>query len=136
MLHAQVGAARDEGTTPAHRIKIGNEPDIYTHIRQASLYQHYFPSGVGDHYPFDETAKRNPKAVLDIFKAAFKLRNRYISAYNDDGDLIRVTGYLVKKSDVLAFSKGEQVSYDTVQYALNPLHDYGVLERKVEDVQN
>lgn len=136
MLHAQVGAARDEGTTPAHRIKIGNEPDIYTHIRQASLYQHYFPSGVGDHYPFDETAKRNPKAVLDIFKAAFKLRNRYVSAYNDDGDLIRVTGYLVKKSDVLAFSKGEQVSYDTVQYALNPLHDYGVLQRKVEDVQN
>lgn len=134
MLHAQVGAARDEGTTPAHRIKIGNEPDIYTHIRQAALYQHYFPSGVGDHFPFDETAKRNPKAVLDIFKAAFKLKNRYVSAYNDDGDLIRVTGYLVKKSDVLAFSKGEQVSYDTVQYALNPLHEYGVLERKVEEV--
>src|SRR5699024_1513214 len=97
--------------------------------------QPYFPSGVGDHYPFDETAKRNPKAVLDIFKGAFQLDNRYVSAYNDDGDLIRVTGYLVKKSDVEAFREGKQVSYDTVQYAQDPLGDYGILKRQVEGVK-
>jgi len=135
MLHAQVGAANDEGTTAAHRIQIGKEPDLYTHLRQSALFQPYFPSGVGDHYPFDETAKRNPKAVLDIFKGAFQLDNRYVSAYNDDGDLIRVTGYLVKKSDVEAFREGKQVSYDTVQYAQDPLGDYGILKRQVEGVK-
>ncbi|MCD1147936.1 YjjI family glycine radical enzyme [Peptoniphilus sp. KCTC 25270] len=134
MLHAQVGAAGDTGTTAAHRIQIGSEPDLYTHLRQTASFQPYFPSGVGDHFPFDETAKRNPKAVVDIFKGAFQLNNRYLSSYNDDGDLIRVTGYLVKKSDVEAFGRGEQVSYDTVQYALDPLTKYGILERKVEEV--
>ncbi|MDO5037366.1 MAG: YjjI family glycine radical enzyme [Tissierellia bacterium] len=134
LLHAQVGAAGDQGTTPAHRIQIGQEPDLYSHIRQASLFQPYFPSGCGDHFPFDETAKNNPGAVLDVFKGAFQLGNRYVSAYNDDGDLIRVTGYLVKKSDVEAFNRGDQVSYDTVQYAKDPLLDYGVLKRKVEGV--
>lgn len=135
MLHAQVGAAGDVGTTAAHRIQIGKEPDLYTHLRQTAMFQPYFPSGCGDHFPFDETAKRNPKAVLDIFKGGFKLNNRYLSSYNDDGDLIRVTGYLVKKSDVEAFRQGKQVSYDTVQYALDPLTKYGILERKVEDVK-
>lgn len=134
MLHAQVGAANDEGTTAAHRIPIGQEPDLYTHIRQAAKFQKYFPSGVGDHFPFDETAKRNPKAVLDVFKGGFKLGNRYLSAYNDDGDLIRVTGYLVKKSDVEAFKAGKQVTYDTAQYAADPLTKYGILDRKVEGV--
>lgn len=134
MLHAQVGAAGDEGTTAAHRIPIGREPDLYTHLRQAAKFQRYFPSGVGDHFPFDETAKRNPKAVLDVFKGGFRLGNRYLSAYNDDGDLIRVTGYLVKKSDVEAFHNGKQVTYDTAQYAADPLKKYGILERKVETV--
>lgn len=134
MLHAQVGAANDEGTTAAHRIPIGQEPDLYTHIRQAAKFQKYFPSGVGDHFPFDETAERNPKAVLDVFKGGFKLGNRYLSAYNDDGDLIRVTGYLVKKSDVEAFKAGKQVTYDTAQYAADPLTKYGILDRKVEGV--
>lgn len=134
MLHAQVGAANDLGTTAAHRIPIGQEPDLYNHLRQAAKFQKYFPSGVGDHFPFDETAKRNPKAVLDVFKGGFKLGNRYLSAYNDDGDLIRVTGYLVKKSDVEAFKAGKQVTYDTAQYAADPLTKYGILDRKVEGV--
>ncbi|MDD7363478.1 MAG: YjjI family glycine radical enzyme [Peptoniphilus sp.] len=134
MLHAQVGAANDEGTTAAHRIPIGHEPDLYTHLRQAAKFQKYFPSGVGDHFPFDSTAKRNPKAVLDIFKGGFRLGNRYLSAYNEDGDLIRVTGYLVKKSDVEAFNSGKQVTYDTAQYAADPLTKYGILDRKVEGV--
>lgn len=134
MLHAQVGAAGDLGTTAAHRIQIGKEPDLYTHLRQAAKFQKYFPSGVGDHYPFDSTAKKNPGAVLDIFKGAFRLGNRYVSAYNEDGDLIRVTGYLVKKSDVEAFRRGEAVHYDTVQFALDPLTEYGVNKRQVEGV--
>ncbi|WMM24780.1 YjjI family glycine radical enzyme [Tissierella sp. MB52-C2] len=134
MLHAQVGAANDKGTTAGTRIQIGKEPDIYQHIRTAARLQQYFPSGTGDHFPFESTAEKNPKAILDIFRGAFKLNMRYISCYKEDGDLIRVTGYLVKKSDLEKFNRGEQVSYDTVQYAQDPLNEYGILERKVQNV--
>lgn len=134
MLHAQVGAANDLGTTAGTRVQIGKEPDLYTHIRTAARLQKYFPSGTGDHFPFESTAEKNPEAILDIFKGAFKLNMRYISCYKEDGDLIRVTGYLVKKSDLEKFNRGEQISYDTVQYAKDPLEEYKILERKVQNV--
>ncbi len=135
MLHAQVGAANDQGTTPGARIKIGTEPQMYDHIRHSAKFHKYFPSGIGDHFPFETTAKKNPGAVLSIFKAGFKLGMRYISSYGSDSDLIRVTGYLVKKSDVEKFNNDEQVHYDTVQYAQDALNEYGVLDRKVRNAR-
>lgn len=134
MLHSQVGAQDDDGNSAGVRIQIGKEVPMYAHIRHAALYHKYFPSGIGDHFPFDETAEKNPAAVLDIFKAAFNLNMRYISCYGDSGDLIRVTGYLVKKSDMQKFIDGERVSYDTVQYARDAFEKYHLLERKVRDV--
>lgn len=136
MLHSQVGAANDEGTTAGVRIAIGKEPSLYDHLKQAGMFHKYFPSGIGDHFPFDHTAKENPQAVLDIFNGGFSCGMRYISAYPEDGDLIRVTGYLVKKSDLEKFNKGQQVSYDTIQYAQQPLNEYGILNRKVRSVNN
>lgn len=134
MLHSQVGAQDDCGDSAGVRIQIGKEVPMYDHIRHSGLFHKYFPSGIGDHFPFDETAQKNPSAVLDIFKAAFNLQMRYISCYGDSGDLIRVTGYLVKKSDMQKFIDGEQVSYDTVQYAREAFEKYHLLERKVRDV--
>ena len=134
MLHSQVGAANDEGTTAGVRIKITREPSMYDHIGCAAKFHKYFPSGVGDHFPFEETAKKNPKAVVDIFKAAFDMGMRYISSYGSNSDLIRVTGYLVKKSDIEKFKNNEQVSYDTVQYAQDAFDKYDLLERKVRNV--
>ncbi len=131
ILHSQVGAAGDEGTTAGMRIAIGEEIPLYDHLRQAGMFHKYFPSGIGDHFPFDHTANENPQAVLDVFNGGFASGMRYISAYSEDGDLIRVTGYLVKKSDLEKFNKGEQVSYDTIQYAQEPLNNYGILNRKV-----
>ena len=49
--------------------------------------------------------------------------------------MIRVTGYLVKKSDMQKFIDGETVSYDTVQYAREAFEKYHLLERKVRDVK-
>lgn len=135
MLHSQVGAQDDDGDSAGVRIKIGKEISMYDHIRHSGLFHKYFPSGIGDHFPFDETAIKNPSAVLDIFKAAFNLNMRYISCYGDSGDLIRVTGYLVKKSDMQKFIEGESVSYDTVQYAKEAFEKYHLLERKVRDVR-
>lgn len=134
MLHAQVGAANDEDTTPGMRIAIGQEIPLYDHLKQAGMFHKYFPSGIGDHFPFDHTANENPQAIVDIFNGGFASGMRYISAYPQDGDIIRVTGYLVKKSDLEKFNNGKQVSYDTIQYAQTPLNDYKIFERKVRDV--
>lgn len=134
MLHSQVGAAEDDNTSAGVRIQIGREPEIYDHILHAGKLHKYFPSGVGDHFPFEETAKRNPRAIVDLFKGAFQSNMRYISSYADSGDLIRVTGYLVKKSDIEKYNEQKQISYDTVQYAQDAYNDYGLLDRKVRNV--
>jgi len=136
ILHSQVGAANDEDTTAGTRIAIGEEIPLYDHLKQAGMFHKYFPSGTGDHFPFDHTAIENPQAVLDIFNGGFDSGMRYISAYPEDGDLIRVTGYLVKKSDLEKFNNGEQVSYDTIQYAQEPLNNYGILNRKVRNTND
>ena len=134
MLHAQVGAEHDEGTSPGARIAIGSEIELYDHVRQAGLYHPYFTSGVGDIFPFDETALNNPKAVLDVFKGAFQSNMRYISTYLNDGDLIRVTGFLVKKSEVFAHEAGAQVINETAGGSVDSLRNKGILDRKVRSL--
>ncbi len=134
VLHAQVGAANDENTSPGARIAIGKEIPLYDHIRQAGLFQHFFPSGVGDIFPFDQTAVNNPAAVLDIFKGAFNSGVKYLSTYQSDGDLIRVTGYLVKRSDIEKIKNGEAVINGSVDTALDPIENRGIYDRKVRSL--
>lgn len=134
MLHAQVGLA-ETGISPGVRIPIGREIPLYDHLRQAGLYHKYFPTGVGDIFPFEVTAKRNPKAVLDIFKGAFKVGMRYISTYAEDSDLIRVTGYLVKKSEVMAVNEGGKNAINDMSFtAYETLKQARILERKVRSI--
>ncbi len=134
MLHAQVGAAGDEGTSPGARIAIGEELPLYDHLRQAGLYHKYFPTGVGDIFPFDTTYSKNPAAILDVFKGAFKVGIRYISTYSSDSELVRVTGYLVKKSDIQAYAEGKQVINETVRGSYNAKEYDGTLRRKVRSI--
>ena len=95
-LHAQVGVSDDVGITPGGRIPIGDEKEILTHIRNFARVHRHCAAGCGEIFPFDETAKRNPLAILDIIKGAFSIGARYISFYSSDADVVRITGYLVK----------------------------------------
>jgi len=135
MLHAQVGTDADSGISPGTRIAIGSELPLYDHIRHAALFHKYFPSGTGDIFPFDSTAAKNPEAVLDIFKGAFDSGMRYISTYSSDSDVIRITGYLVKRSDMDALEKGEAVLNDTVVLGLTSRQKSKIEERKVRKVE-
>ncbi|MBQ6334653.1 MAG: YjjI family glycine radical enzyme [Erysipelotrichaceae bacterium] len=114
VMHSQVGADGDEGNSAGTRIAYGDEPQLYEHLRNCGLYHRFFPSGVGDIFPFDETAFRNLDALLDIFKGGFKVGVKYMSTYLGSGDLIRVTGYLVKRSEVEKLKKGEVVANDSI----------------------
>ncbi|MCL2368464.1 MAG: YjjI family glycine radical enzyme, partial [Oscillospiraceae bacterium] len=64
-LHAQVGTG-DPGVSAGTRITVGEEPPLPKHLQLTARMQKDFPCGTGDLFPFDETAKGNPQAVLDI----------------------------------------------------------------------
>lgn len=131
LLHAQVGIDSDAGISPGCRIPIGEEPELYQHIMQSAKFHKFFPSGIGDIFPFDETTKKNPEFILDIIKGAFNADTRYFSLYCSDCDVIRITGYLVKKSEMERLNKGEQVLRDTTVLGLGAVKNQKVLERKV-----
>lgn len=108
-LHAQVGIDSDGlDDAPGCRIPIGFEPDLYSHLKLESKLHKYFPAGVGDIFKFDQTWLNSKEAILDIIKGSFESGMRYFTAYNEDNDVVRVTGYLVKKSEIDKLSKGMQ----------------------------
>ncbi|MCG8572188.1 MAG: YjjI family glycine radical enzyme [Spirochaetes bacterium] len=131
LLHAQVGIDTDNGISPGCRIPIGEEPQIWEHLQQAALFHPFFPSGIGDIFCFDQMSKKNPKAILDIIKGAFGEGMRYLSLYAADSDVIRITGYLVKKSEIEKLQKGEAVLRDTTALGLGNVEHARTLERKV-----
>ena len=113
LLHAQVGIDTDNGESPGCRIPVGEEPEIFEHIVKSAPFHGYFPSGIGDIFVFDETYKKNPRAILDIIKGGFKENLRFFSLYGSECDVVRVTGYLVKKSEMEKLERGEAVLRDT-----------------------
>ncbi len=116
LLHAQVGIETDLGITPGVRIPVGDEPDsIYDHLRHSARFHRFFPTGCSDIFAFDKTGLENPAAMLDIVKGAFKLGQKYIAFYGKDSDLVRVTGYLVKRSEMEKWDEGKAVLQNTTQ---------------------
>jgi hypothetical protein len=132
LLHAQVGLASDKNVTPGTRIPIGEEPDeMIDHLKVLERFHHYFPSGTGDIFPIDMTVHKNHEYLLDIIKGAFKDGIRYLSFYASDSDVIRITGYLVKKSEIEKLENGENVMQDTTALGMGAKHNGHILERKV-----
>ena len=56
---------------------------------------------------------------------------RYLSFYSSDSDVIRVTGYLVKRSELEKLAGGEAVLQDTTALGLGAARSGHILERKV-----
>ncbi len=133
-LHAQVGIDADIGISPGARIPIGEEIYLYDHIRHAGRFHQYFTSGVGDIFPFDKTAKSNPQAIVDIINGAFASGMRYFSTYCDDCDVVRITGYLVKRSDMDNLAKGTAIPQANTRWGLGSRDNNRSLERKVRNL--
>ncbi len=132
LLHAQVGLADDVQTSPGTRIPIGEEPaELIDHLKVLEKFHKYFPSGTGDIFPIDLTVHNNPQYVLDIVKGSFKEGIRYLSFYRSDSDVIRVTGYLVKRSEMEKLDRGEAVLQNTTGLGLGASKNCKILERKV-----
>lgn len=133
-LHAQVGIAEDFLISPGVRLAIGDELPLHEHLLHCSQFHPYFKSGVGDIFPFDETAKRNPDAIVDLIKGGFKQGMRYFSTYGSDADVIRITGYLVKKSDIEKLDAGIAVQQANATWGLGEVKNSRILERKIRSL--
>lgn len=132
LLHAQVGIAQDVGVTPGCRIPIGEEPEeLRDQLSHCARFHGYFPSGIGDIFPIDTTVHKNPEFIVDIVRGAFVQGCRYLSFYAADSDVIRITGYLVKKSEIDKLEAGENVLLDTTALGMGAKHNGKILERKV-----
>lgn len=132
LLHAQVGIDTDVKSSPGCRIPIGEEPDeLVDHLLHCARFHKYFPSGIGDIFPVEVTVEKNPDFLLDVIKGAFQKDVRYLSFYGSDSDVIRVTGYLVKKSELEKLKAGNNVLQDTTHLGLGAATNSHILERKV-----
>lgn len=134
LLHAQVGVDSDSQCSPGVRIAIGDEPELYDHLRHCGRYEKYFVSGAGDIFPFESTAARNPESVLDVIKGGFAAGMRYFSTYSSDSDVIRITGYLVKRSDMEKYDSGKAVQHDTVALGANSMRLRHFDDRKLRSL--
>jgi YjjI family glycine radical enzyme len=131
LMHAQVGIDDDQGVSPGCRIPIGEEPDLPEHLLRSAPFHKFFPSGIGDVFAFEPTLKANPRALLDIAKGALASGLRYFSAYANDADVVRITGYLVKRSEIEKLRRGEQSLQDTTALGRNAVNNLGVLDRRL-----
>ena len=85
-----------------------------------------------DIFTFDDTYKKNPQAILDIIKGAFNSTDlRFISVYSEDCDVVRVTGYLVKKSEIAKLENGEAVLADTTVLGMGARDNAKAFDRKL-----
>jgi len=133
-LHAQVGAFindEDYRNTPGHRIKIGQEPDLADHMNHSAKFQEFFKAGTGDIFSFDQTYENKPEAIVDVIKGLIELDYRFFTTYMDNQDLVRVTGYLAKRSEMEKYKNGGAVMRDTAFCGSGTDDIANILDRKV-----
>lgn len=106
LLHSQSGIDSDVDVTAGCRIPVGEEPPLLQHLRTIAPHHVLFPAGISDVLAFDETARRNPEAVVDVIRGAFREGMRDVTFNLDSNDFIRITGYLVRKSDLAKVEHG------------------------------
>ena len=104
LLHAQGGIDLDSGVTPGVRIPYGTEPDPVTYVHATAEHHKYYTSGISDILTIDETVKANPEAMFNLCKGALKAGYREFTANVASNDLVRITGYMVKLSEIAKFA--------------------------------
>ncbi len=100
VLHSQSGIDIDIEVSAGTRIPIGDEPDMFNHIAAVAPHHELFVAGVSDIFKVEDTAKRNPMAMVDIIRGAFRQGMRDFTFNIASNGFVRVTGYLVRKSDL------------------------------------
>jgi YjjI family glycine radical enzyme len=133
-LHAQSGIDSDLDVTAGVRIQIGSEPPLFDQLHLAGILHAYFDTGVSDICLFDQTASTNPDGLLTIVKGAMKKGVQILAINRGDSELVRITGYLVKRTDIEKHFKGERLREDTIKLGADSVINNRILERVVRKI--
>ncbi|MGV8907590.1 MAG: YjjI family glycine radical enzyme [Propionicimonas sp.] len=104
-LHSQSGIDLDLDTTAGTRIPIGDEPGLREHIAACAPHHALFAAGISDIFEVEETVQANPQAMVDVIRGAFSVGMRDFTFNLDSNEFIRITGYLVRKSDLVGIEE-------------------------------
>lgn len=130
MLHAQAGLSNDIDATPGVRIPYGTEPDPVAHVLALAPHHQYYLSGISEILTLDETVRNNPLALFQLCKGALATGFREFTANVSNNDLVRVTGYMVRLSDVKAFNEKKGSRINTTALGAEAVDLMDILERK------
>ncbi len=132
-LHAQVGIDTDGmDDSPGTRIPIGVEPTMLEQLEVNEKFHPYFPTGTGDIFKFEETWLKTPDAILAIIKGSLERGLRYFSGYLENNDVVRVTGYLVKKSEIEKLRAKKQSLNNVTVFGMGAQDGGHALDRRVQ----
>ncbi|MCC6497296.1 MAG: YjjI family glycine radical enzyme, partial [Propionibacteriaceae bacterium] len=104
-LHSQSGIDLDLDVTAGTRIPIGDEPGLREHIAACAPHHALFQAGISDIFHVDETVTGNPQAMVDVIRGALAVGMRDFTFNLDSNEFIRITGYLVRKSDLVGIEE-------------------------------
>lgn len=128
VLHAQGGISIDKDVTPGVRIPYGTEPDPITYVLATAGHHSHYTSGISDILTIDETVKANPEAMYNLCKGALSLGYREFTANVASNDLVRVTGYMIKLSDIAKYDD-EGSRTNTTWLGAEAACNTGILDR-------
>ncbi|AZR72915.1 YjjI family glycine radical enzyme [Anoxybacter fermentans] len=129
-FHSQSGIDLDVDVTAGTRIPYGDEPEIFEHITAVAPHHYKFQAGISDIFHFENTVQNNPQAVADIIKGAFAQGMRDFTFNLADGEFVRITGYLVRRSDLEQMKREKRSRYDSTVLGYNAVENQGIFQRK------
>ncbi|MBW8186691.1 YjjI family glycine radical enzyme [Shewanella nanhaiensis] len=135
LLHSQGGISIDKEVTPGVRIPYGTEPNPIAHIQALAEHHQYYTSGISDILTIDETIKSNPQAMMQLCKGALNLGFREFTANVTSNDLVRVTGYMIKLSDIATFKQAGSRT-NTTSLGFDAAANTRILERQPRVIAN
>src|SRR6056297_1581414 len=133
-LHSQGGIDLDDAVTAGTRIPVGDEPSMLEHITTCAPHHRLFAAGISDIFHVDETAVRNPSAMVDIIRGAFASGMRDFTFNLDGNEFVRITGYLVRKSDLATIAEHEAVRHSSDHLAAGSEEAYHLTQRAVKRI--
>ncbi len=136
LLHSQAGLSDDIGATPGVRIPYGTEPDPVTHVQALAAHHKYYPSGISEILTVDESIKNNPEAMLQLCKGALSCGFREFTVNVASNDLVRVTGYMIRLSDIKKFNEQKGSRTNTTVLGAEAADVTGILDRRPRVVGN
>jgi YjjI family glycine radical enzyme len=113
LLHSQAGLDVDVALTAGTRVPAGDEPGLYRHLAAVAPNHRWFPAGISDIVRLDETVAGNIQAAVDIAKGALACGMRDVTFEVANGEFVRITGYLVRRSELNRAEAGAGVRHSS-----------------------